>query len=169
MDPKAFQELFTYNYWAFERVWACIEQLTDEQFTQEVDYSRGSIRNQVVHLMGTTQRWVARLKKVEVPARLVNEDFPTRAVAKFRWDELRAETMSFINSLTPAQLDETVHWEIADRGAAENHAWEILLHSANHGTDHRAQMLAILNQHFGIQTVEQDLILYLLEQQKNPA
>jgi hypothetical protein len=29
--------------------------------------------------------------------------------------------------------------------------------------DHRAQELVVLNQYFGIQTVEQDMILYLTE------
>ena len=32
MDPETILELFSYNYWAFERVWACIAQLTDAQF-----------------------------------------------------------------------------------------------------------------------------------------
>jgi uncharacterized damage-inducible protein DinB len=36
------------------------------------------------------------------------------------------------------------------------------LHVINHGTDHRAQILAMLNQ-LGGETVEQDLIFYLRE------
>jgi len=46
---------------------------------------------------------------------------------------------------------------------AENTRWEILLHVASHATDHRAQILAMLNQRFGVQTMEQDLLFYLLE------
>ncbi|MYE25841.1 MAG: hypothetical protein F4X87_01220 [Chloroflexi bacterium] len=37
--------------------------------------------------------------------------------------------------------------------------WEILLHIANHGTDHRAQILARLDE-LGAETIEQDLILH---------
>jgi len=170
MDPDVILELFSYNYWAFERVWACIAQLTDDQFTQELDYSRGSIRNQVVHLMSATQRWIYRLRRLEPPPRLVNEDFTSLSQTKAKWDELQEELMSYLHTLTREQLGETIHWELTERGySEESHRWEILLHAANHGTDHRAQILAILNQHFGIETVEQDLIIYLGERQGKPA
>jgi uncharacterized damage-inducible protein DinB len=36
----------------------------------------------------------------------------------------------------------------------------VLLHVANHGTDHRAQLLRALHD-FGAPTFDQDLILYL--------
>jgi uncharacterized damage-inducible protein DinB len=169
MEPKEIQTIFSYNYWAFDRVWACIEKLTDAQFTQEVDYSRGSIRNQVVHLMSATRRWMERLQKKSLSERLANEDFPTLAVTRVRWDELRDEMMDVIDSLTREHLDENIHWELKERGyVADNKAWEVLLHAANHGTDHRAQILAILNQHFGIETVEQDMIIYLREREEKP-
>ena len=38
--------------------------------------------------------------------------------------------------------------------------WQILLHMVNHGTDHRAQILARLHE-LGAPTTEQDLVLYL--------
>ncbi len=85
-------------------------------------------------------------------------------ITKAKWDELRAETLAYVTSLTQDQLDEVIRWELPDRGiVAENPRWELLLHVANHGTDHRAQVLTILNQHFKIQTVEQDMILFLTE------
>lgn len=37
--------------------------------------------------------------------------------------------------------------------------WEILLHMANHGADHRARILARLHE-LGAETIEQDLLLY---------
>jgi uncharacterized damage-inducible protein DinB len=40
--------------------------------------------------------------------------------------------------------------------------WQILLHVANHGTGHRAQLLRILNE-LGIKTFEQNYIFYLRE------
>ena len=38
--------------------------------------------------------------------------------------------------------------------------WQVLIHVANHGTDHRAQILRALHD-LGIPTFDQDLILYL--------
>ncbi len=165
MRPNEIQTIYEYGYWAFEKVWECVMQLTDEQFVQELDYSRGSIRHQVVHMMSATQRWIVRLKDEPMQAHLANEDFNSRADAKAKWDELRAEAMVYINSLSKADLDTVVHWELPHRDlSAENPCWEILLHVANHATDHRAQVLAMLNQHFGIETPEQDMLFYLLEE-----
>ena len=37
--------------------------------------------------------------------------------------------------------------------------WQVLLHVANHGTDHRAQLLRLLND-LGVKTTSQDYIFY---------
>jgi uncharacterized damage-inducible protein DinB len=59
MNLEAVRELYDYTYIIFDRVWDCILQLTDELFTQPIDYSTGSIRNHMVPLAGiqiTSQR-----------------------------------------------------------------------------------------------------------------
>lgn len=38
--------------------------------------------------------------------------------------------------------------------------WQVLFHVLNHGTDHRAQMLAMLNQ-LGVETFPQDYAFFL--------
>ena len=40
--------------------------------------------------------------------------------------------------------------------------WQALLHVANHGTDHRAQILRLLHD-LGVETVSQDYIFYIYE------
>ena len=40
--------------------------------------------------------------------------------------------------------------------------WQVLLHVANHGTDHRAQILRLLND-LGVETKYQDYIFYVYE------
>jgi uncharacterized damage-inducible protein DinB len=164
MKPNEMLTIHQYGYWAFEKVWECIEQLTDKQFVEDLGYSRGSIRNQVIHMMSATRRWIIRLDGGEMVPHLVYDDFPTRAAVKAKWDEYRAEALAYLSKLTEADLDGKITWQLPDRGmSAENTRWEILLHVANHATDHRAQILALLNQHFGIQTMEQDMLFYLLE------
>jgi uncharacterized damage-inducible protein DinB len=37
--------------------------------------------------------------------------------------------------------------------------WQVLVHVVNHGTDHRAQLLRLLND-LGVETVSQDYIFY---------
>lgn len=164
MKPNEILTLYNYDYWTFEKIWGCVTQLTDEKFVQELDYSRGSIRNHIIHMISTTQRWIIRLNGGEMVQRLSFYDFPTRAVTKAKWDEMRAEAWKYLSTLSESDLDGKIAWQVPDRELnAENTRWEILLHVANHATDHRAQILAMLNQHFGIETPEQDLLLYLLE------
>jgi uncharacterized damage-inducible protein DinB len=40
--------------------------------------------------------------------------------------------------------------------------WQVLLHVVNHGTDHRAQTLRLLND-LGVKTVSQDYIFYVYD------
>ncbi|HBY98528.1 MAG TPA: hypothetical protein DEP84_32055 [Chloroflexi bacterium] len=40
--------------------------------------------------------------------------------------------------------------------------WQVLLHVANHSTDHRAQLLQLLND-LGAKTPSQDYIFYVYE------
>ena len=40
--------------------------------------------------------------------------------------------------------------------------WQVLLHVVNHGTDHRAQILRLLND-LGVKTESQDYIFYVYD------
>ena len=164
MKTDEIKTIFDYNYWAFERVWECVSRISDEQFAQEIDYSTGSIRNILVHILSGNRIWMSVLRGIEFPPRLSVEDFETRSKTKARWDELQIEFLGHLSCLDQEQLDGTIDWELFSHGLkATSQRWEILLHLANHGTDHRAQILAILHHHFHVRTVEQDLILYLAE------
>ena len=164
MKQNEIKAIFDYNFWAFDRVWDCISQVSDEQFIEEFGYSSGSIRNIVVHIMSGNRNWMSRLKGTEMPQRLVFEDFDSLSKTKAKWDELQKEFLDHLNSLDQDQLDTTVEWELLSQGLKSTSSrGEILLHLANHGTDHRAQILAILHHHFHVKTVEQDMIYYLAE------
>jgi uncharacterized damage-inducible protein DinB len=163
MKTNEIKTIFNYNYWAFERVWESICQLSEEQFVEPIDYSTGSIRNIVAHIMGANRNWMSRLSNTSMP-RLVYEGFVSLSQTKATWDEMRKEFINYLDALSEEQLDEHVHWELPARGLKfSNTRWEILLHVANHATDHRAQILAILHHHFYVKTVEQDMIIYLAE------
>ena len=168
MKPSEIITLFDYNFWAFERVWECISQISDEQFTVEIDYSTGSIRNIVFHIMSGNRNWMNRLQGTEMPPRLVFEDFDTLSKTKAKWDELQKEFLDQLNLFNQEQLDETIDWELLSQGLKSTTSrWQILLHLANHATDHRAQILAILHHYFHVNTVEQDMIYYLAERKQN--
>jgi uncharacterized damage-inducible protein DinB len=103
-----------------------------------------------------------------MPPRLVFGDFESLSKTKEKWDELQKEFLDHLNSFDQEGLDEIVEWELLSQGLkSTNSRWEVLLHLANHGTDHRAQILAILHHRFHVKTVEQDMIYYLAERNQN--
>jgi uncharacterized damage-inducible protein DinB len=164
MRTNEIKTIIDYNYWAFERVWESVCQLSEQQFVEQTDYSTGSIRNIVAHIMSANRNWMSRLLKESMP-RLVYEDFVSLSQTKAKWDEMRKEFMGCLDSLTEEQLEETVDWELPVRGLKfSNLRWELLLHVATHATDHRAQILAILHYYFHVRTVEQDMIFYITRQ-----
>jgi len=168
MTPESIQRYFSYSFWVFERVWDCIMTLDDTQFTQTIGYSVGSIRNQIVHLISAEQRWMYRLATAvdsDMPEHLNDEAFPTRVAAKAKWDVHRLVLGAYVAGFTQEQLDDTVtvHFPHRNNLSMCHKRWEFLLHVGNHATDHRAQILAMLHQYFGANTVEQDMFFYLIE------
>lgn len=160
--------LFKYNVWAFDQVWLCVDQLTDGQFCLESGYSLGSVRNQYLHVISTTTRWVQRLQGLSLTPHLRYEDYPTILSVKETWANFLEEMRIYVTRLDEQQLLEVVSWELSARNLrSQNRRYEILLRLLNHSTDHRAQILAILHYSFHIKTIEQDLILYLSSRENN--
>jgi len=165
VNADSLRALFAYHFALHRRVWECIDHLTDEQFVQPVDYSIGSVRNHMVHLASVEQRWLSRVAGTPLPDRLNYDDYPTKAVARAKWDEVEAHFKSYLDGLTDADLDRPITYEMISRrpDPVTSAVWEILLHVVNHGTDHRAQVLPILHR-AGAPTLEQDFMIYLWDQ-----
>lgn len=147
--------LFDYHHALYERVWDSVEQLSDEQFTQEFEYSHGSIRDQLLHVATTDGRWLRGLQ--EVPGarsyHLDPADYPTRARVREVWEQISQETRDYLSSLD----DEALQRVPTGMGGP---VWHGLVHLVNHGTDHRAQILRALSD-LDAPTFEQDLIFHL--------
>jgi uncharacterized damage-inducible protein DinB len=159
MDVITIRQLVDYNYAAHRKVWTCIEALTDEQFVRDYEYSVGSVRNQVVHTMSAERLWLYRLQG-ESLGMLNYEEFPTRALVRSQWDNIERDIRSYADSLTNTQLGETIAYRGLKSDSFTNMRWEMLVQLVNHGTDHRAQILALLYQ-LGAPTVAQDWMFYL--------
>ncbi len=59
MELELIKTYIEYHIDVSRRVWDLIDQITDEQFLADDAYSRGSIRNLMVHLVSTDRRWLA--------------------------------------------------------------------------------------------------------------
>ncbi|MBN1963544.1 MAG: DinB family protein [Anaerolineae bacterium] len=155
MHADAFRKLYAYHFAVNRKLWdEGISALSDAQFTQELAYSLGSVRNQVVHMVSVDERWFAGLRGVEVPDFLDPVHFPTRKMIRAHWDGVEADMRAYLDALTDETVRQPFH---------QFTTWQVLFHLLNHGTDHRAQLLAALAQ-LGAPTTPQDYIKYVMGQ-----
>jgi len=150
---KAFVE---YHLDMTRRVWDSIDQITDEQFLTDDAYSRGSIRNLMVHLAATDSNWLAGLKNIpedqDEPGKKL-EDYTDRSIVREFWNITAKDLATYIERLTESELNE-------NPTDIQNPRWQVLLHVINHGTDHRSTILQKLHE-FGAPTFDQDFIMWL--------
>jgi uncharacterized damage-inducible protein DinB len=161
MNADAIRMLFDYHVALNRRLWdEGVSRLDAKQFTRDVGYSLGSVRNQVVHVASVDQRWFARLRGGPVPERLDPAAFPDQAAVRSMWDGVEAELGVYLRTLTDAAAAAPITFVGVEGRSRTTPAWHVLVHVVNHGTDHRAQILSMLHG-LGAPTLEQDLMLWL--------
>ena len=159
MNADACRHFYDYHFAENRKIWdRYITQLSDEQFAQHTDYSRGAVRDQILHLISCDTTWFSGLQGVEIPEDLNPADFPDRASIRAHWDKVEEMMRGYLAELRDDMLfDKPLEGEDKDLIL-----WQVLLHVANHGTDHRAQLLRLLND-LGVKTEYQDYIFYVYE------
>jgi uncharacterized damage-inducible protein DinB len=158
MNADAFRHLYGYHFTENRKIWdSYVAQLSDEQFVAAVDYSHGSVRNQIVHLMSVDDTWFSALRGVEIPEPLDPTHFGDRRIVRAHWDNVERRMRDYLAKLRDDMLFKRPFAEGEDKDLV---LWQVLLHVANHGTDHRAQLLRLLND-LGVKTTSQDYIFYV--------
>jgi uncharacterized damage-inducible protein DinB len=157
-----FLELYDYTAWANRRVWDCVLRLSDERYFQPLEYSVGSIFAQCLHTAAVEQWWGDFLRTGELlflDDDNIEELRPREALAAY-WDDVATRNRTFIASLNEADFRRKVKpafWEAEEPAITVAQA---LTQVANHSTDHRAQILAMLYS-LGAITTDQDFLAYL--------
>ena len=162
MNANAFRHLYGYHFAENRSLWdSYIMQLSYEQFTQNTGYSHGSIREQIIHLMEVDEVWFCELQGLEPPESLPPIQGDDRHPLRTRWDSIEQGMRNYLATLQDEMLiTKPIKEPEEDQGLI---VWQVLLHVVNHGTDHRAQLLRLLND-LGIKTVSQDYIFYVYDQ-----
>lgn len=150
--------MFNYNYWAHREVWACVVELTEEQFQQEFDYAWKSVHGQIVHVMGAEEVWLTRLRDGVSPSALPTpEAYPTRNGIRAHWDTIETQVRRYLAQVDDNLLNAEVEYRNTKGDLYTINRGRTLMHLVNHGTDHRAQILYMIHQ-MGGRTIEQDYL-----------
>jgi uncharacterized damage-inducible protein DinB len=160
MNATAFRHFYNYHFAENRKVWNHVASLSDEQFTQAVDYSHGSVRDQIVHLIDAEQMWFSELRDAQPLEPLPTADFDDRDTIRVYWDNVEKNIRAYLADLRDDMLfTKPIKEPDEDQNLI---VWQVLLHVANHATDHRAQLLRVLHD-LGIETKYQDYIFYVYE------
>jgi uncharacterized damage-inducible protein DinB len=112
--------------------------------------------------MGAEELWLSRINGVSPKGLPAPEAYPTREAIRTHWDKVEAHIRAFLDSVDDAKRAQVVQYNDLSGNPRQAALVDILMHLANHGTDHRSQMLALLHQ-LGGRTLAQDAIYYTWE------
>jgi uncharacterized damage-inducible protein DinB len=161
MNANAFRHFYDYHFAENRKIWdSYVAPLSHEQFMQPVDYSHGSVRDQIVHLMSVDDAWFSGLRGAEFPEPFNPADIDDRETIRTHWDGVEKNMRDYLAKLRDDMLfDKPIKEPEEDKDLI---LWQVLLHVVNHGTDHRAQLLRLLND-LGVKTTSQDYIFYVYD------
>lgn len=158
MNADAFRHFYAYHFAENHKIWAYAMQLSEAQFTQAVDYSHGSVRDQIVHLIQCEAIWFSELRGVEFIEPILTAG--ERGSLRTYWDGVEQHMQRYLGELRDEMLfDKPIKEPEEDKDLI---VWQVLLHVVNHATDHRAQLLRLFND-LGVKTSSQDYIFYVYD------
>ena len=96
MNADAFRHFYNYHFSENRIVWDHVTSLSFEQFTQKVDYSRGSVREQLIHLIDAEQMWFSELRAFRSMEPILSSDVDDRDVIRAYWDDVEQKIRAYL-------------------------------------------------------------------------
>lgn len=162
MNIRDILTLYDYNSWANRQILAASARLSPEQFVDATAHSFGSLRGTLVHTLDSERAWrmlcqhssLAGFRELEESA------FPIVAVLTEHWHEEEQAMRDYLALLTDADLDGYVRYTTPEGDRRERVLWHCLIHSINHGTQHRSEAAVMLT-NYGCSPGGLDLTFFL--------
>ena len=135
---------YGYNDWANEKILAVVSQLTQEEFTQPVSGSYGSVRNTLVHILSAEWGWLDRCGGHPRGPALQAADYPNLTTLLARWNEVETHRKAFLATLTDEDLARPISFTLPNIPTQTMKLGELLHHAAIHAVHHRGQIALLL-------------------------
>lgn len=168
MNADYFRTLYDYCYWARDRLFDAAEGMTEEEYARPNGFTYNGLRAILTHALGGEQIWLTRFLGETPSGFLQDSDVPKLGDLKGAWSKEEGRMRQFLAALTDAELERDV---VARRRSGEEiHTplWALLLHVANHGTQHRSEAAEALTL-IGRSPGSLDFTTYFWERQNQAA
>jgi uncharacterized damage-inducible protein DinB len=175
MTTDDIQLLYEYDRWANNRVLQAASTLSVEEFTRDLGGSFRSVRDTLVHIIGSEWAWLTIWKQPSITSAFVTEfwtrldtvfplnAFPDVAAVRLRWTAVEREQVEFVNRVTNESLGRMLPVLTSQISLAH-----LMQHLANHSTYHRGQVAEKTRQ-LGAVPVATDFAFFILEGRREVA
>lgn len=142
--PDYIRNIFAYTAWADDLVLDAASRLSEEQLRSEPGGSRGSVLDNLAHVAGAQDNWLAawrgeaRGPRPEPPA--------TGAMAwlRDRFARSHAGMEAFVGTLDDAGVEREIEFTSGALRRKRWPLWQLMMHVALHSTQHRAETAVAL-------------------------
>lgn len=141
-----FKELAEYNQWANDKVCSWLEQIDEEQWTQQVVSSFDSIQKTVLHIISAEKAWVERFRKQEKIEWLQSSYQGLKEEHIALWRKTSEELKKFIEDFDENGLNKNLDFKRLNGQAFSMPYYQLFAHVVNHATYHRGQLVTMLRQ-----------------------
>lgn len=146
MTKNYFTEVAAYNVWANNIAWGWLDQISEEQWNQNIVSSFNSIGETVLHIVSAETVWLDRLNKVEAPVWLQSTFKGSKEETIELWKRSTTELKKFLDEFDEAKMMDMLVFKRINGDRYEMPHYQVFAHLFNHSTYHRGQLVTMLRQ-----------------------
>ncbi len=168
MTANTLREMYAYNRWANDKTLGIADGLSAEQLDRPFEMGLGSIRNTLHHIWAAERVWLDRWTVGGVPKFIFPEAGLPIAELRERYHATMTERGDFLAAKSEADLAKPLTFTNIKGETYSLPLAGQMLHVANHGIHHRAQIVNMVR-HVGGPVPQRglDYIFYRLEKIKD--
>jgi uncharacterized damage-inducible protein DinB len=160
MNQQDILVLYKYNQWANGKILGATAHVTPEQFLADASFPHGGLRGTLTHILFAEWIWRNRWEGISPTVRFKPEEFPRFDSLKTRWLQEESSLLTFVDGINDERLNSPFQYKNTRGEPRESILWHAMLQVVNHGTQHRAEVAAMLTE-FGCSPGDLDLIYFL--------